>query len=175
MPFKHNTPTPAELVAFLAPPSPALSRNNIESASLLAKGAIWSGERPGEMALVVVLISVPSVSLLASTVHLFTAKRLHPAAQGRRASRRTLGYRFPSIRYAEGVSQGYPLTRTQGKRIVVVVSCQTPAGYRGRLSPVSQGGAAAPLTLGCGIDNNEADSFVRLLTKTAYNQECQRC
>jgi hypothetical protein len=38
MPFKHNTPTPAELVAFLAPPSPALSRNNIESASFLAKG-----------------------------------------------------------------------------------------------------------------------------------------
>jgi hypothetical protein len=65
------------------------------------------------MALVVVLISVPLVSLLASTVHLFTA--------------------------------------------------------------VSQGNAAAPLTLGCGIDNNEADSFVRHLTKTAYNQECQRC
>ena len=32
--------------------------------------------------------------------------QFHPAAQGRRASRRTLGYRSPSIRYAEGVSQG---------------------------------------------------------------------
>ena len=36
---------------------------------------------------------------------LFTAKRLYSAAQGRRVSRRTLGYRFPSVRYAEGVSQ----------------------------------------------------------------------
>jgi hypothetical protein len=35
-----------------------------------------------------------------------TAKRCHNRAGGRRASRRTPGYRVPSIRYAEGVSQG---------------------------------------------------------------------
>ena len=73
-----------------------LSTVNEPVGSPVAAGQnLWSGERPGETALVFVLISVPSVSLFASTVHLFTAKRLHPAAQGRRASRRTLGYRFP--------------------------------------------------------------------------------
>jgi hypothetical protein len=42
-------------------------------------------------------------------------------------------------------------TRAYGQRILVVVICQTPSGYPCLLSPVSQGGAAAPLTLGCGV------------------------
>ena len=39
----------------------------------------WSGERPGETAMVIVLKSVPSVSLFASTFHFFTA---NPARLG---------------------------------------------------------------------------------------------
>ena len=40
------------------------------------------------------------------------------------------------------------ISRAPGERMVVVVICQTPSGYRYLLAPVSQDGAAAPLTLG---------------------------
>jgi hypothetical protein len=42
-------------------------------------------------------------------------------------------------------------TNIPGERIVGVRVCQTPSGFCYALSLASQGGAAAPLTLGCGM------------------------
>ena len=52
---------------------------------------MWEGERPGRSEPVAVAKSVPLMGQFALTAHLFTAKRLHPAAQGQRRSRATLG------------------------------------------------------------------------------------
>ena len=94
----------------------------------------------------VIAKSVPLIGPFALTSHIFTAKRLHPAAQGQRRSRATLGY---GRQQATIPRRG--LTDEQDEDLRAVCPCETPLAYRriGNRNPGCAQRSAA--TLGCGM------------------------